>query len=106
MDTRQLILDTAERIFADHVDKAVRDRAESGELPAALWRVLNENGLTSLADAGAETGLADAYTVLRAAGSSLTAMPASDAVRMLSPALLALTASVLAPWSYSRVRHT
>ena len=68
MDTRQLILDTAERIFADHVDKAVRDRAESGELPVALWRVLNENGLTSLADAGAETGLADAYTVLRAAG--------------------------------------
>jgi alkylation response protein AidB-like acyl-CoA dehydrogenase len=68
MDTRQLILDTAERIFADHVDKAVRDRAESAELPAALWRVLDESGLTSLADAGAETGLADAYAVLRAAG--------------------------------------
>jgi alkylation response protein AidB-like acyl-CoA dehydrogenase len=82
MDTRQLILDTAERIFADHVDKAVRDRAESGELPAALWRVLNENGLTSLADAGAETGLADAYTVLRAAGRH--AMPGPLAETLLA----------------------
>jgi acyl-CoA dehydrogenase len=68
MDTRQLIVDTATRIFTDHVDKAVRDRAESGAFPEALWRVLDENGVTALGDAGGETQLADAFAVLRVAG--------------------------------------
>jgi hypothetical protein len=45
-------------------------------------------------------------TLLRAAGVQLAAIPATDAVWMLSPALLPLMASVLAPWSLSRVRHT
>jgi hypothetical protein len=45
-------------------------------------------------------------TVLRAAGVSLADMPAADTVLMLSPALLSLTVSVLAPWSLSRIRHT
>lgn len=45
-------------------------------------------------------------TLLRAAGVSLNGMPAADAVRILSPALMPLTISVLAPWSYSRIRHT
>ncbi len=44
-------------------------------------------------------------TMLRAAGLSLAEKPAADALRMLLPALLPLTISVLAPWSYSRVRH-
>jgi hypothetical protein len=45
-------------------------------------------------------------TLLRGAGVSLAGMPAADAVRLLSPTLLPFTISVLAPWSYSRVRHT
>jgi hypothetical protein len=45
-------------------------------------------------------------TLLRAAGVSLTGTHAPDAVRILSPALLPLAISVLAPWSYSRIRHT
>ena len=45
-------------------------------------------------------------TVLSAAGVSLAAMPATDAVWTLLPVLLPLTASVLAPWSLSRIRHT
>jgi hypothetical protein len=44
-------------------------------------------------------------TVLRAAGVHLAGLPAMDAVWMLSPVLLPLLASVLAPWSLSRVRH-
>jgi hypothetical protein len=43
--------------------------------------------------------------MLRAAGLSLGEKPAADALRMLLPALLPLTISVLAPLSYSRVRH-
>jgi hypothetical protein len=45
-------------------------------------------------------------TVLRMAGLSVSDMPAAGALRMLAPALLTLTVSVLAPWSYSRIRHT
>ena len=37
---------------------------------------------------------------------SLPAMPTTDALWMLSPVLLPLTVSVLAPWSLSRIRHT
>jgi len=44
-------------------------------------------------------------TVLRAAGVQLGGLPAMDAVWTLSPALLCLMASALAPWSLSRIRH-
>jgi hypothetical protein len=44
-------------------------------------------------------------TVLRAAGVQLAGMPTMDAVWILSPALLPLIASVLAPWSLNRIRH-
>jgi hypothetical protein len=45
-------------------------------------------------------------TMLRAAGVELADMAVAAAFWMLSPALLPLTASVVAPWSLSRVRHT
>jgi len=44
-------------------------------------------------------------TLLRAAGVQLAGLPTMDAVWMLSPALLPLMVSVLAPWSLSRIRH-
>jgi hypothetical protein len=43
-------------------------------------------------------------TVLRAAGLWRADVSAAAAVWMLSPALLTLTVSVLAPWSFSRIR--
>ena len=45
-------------------------------------------------------------TVLHIAGVQLAGMSAMNAIWILSPALLPLTIGVLAPWSYSRVRHT
>ena len=45
-------------------------------------------------------------TVLHMAGVQLAGMSARNAVSILSPALLPLMASVLAPWSLSRIRHT
>ena len=45
-------------------------------------------------------------TVLHMAGVQLAGMSAMNAVSILSPALLPLLVSVLAPWSLSRVRHT
>jgi hypothetical protein len=74
------------------------------------WRTFAERLLTVRQAWGVvflSTAFAAAWlTVLRAAGLSLADMPAADAVRMLSPALLSLTLGVLAPWSYSRIRHT
>ena len=45
-------------------------------------------------------------TVLHMAGAKLAGMSAMNAISVVSPALLPLTASVLAPWSLSRIRHT
>jgi hypothetical protein len=45
-------------------------------------------------------------TVLHMAGVQLAGMSAMNAAWILSPALLPLAIGVLAPWSYSRVRHT
>lgn len=44
-------------------------------------------------------------TALHAAGVQLASMPAMNAVGMLSPLLLPLIASALAPWSLNRIRH-
>jgi hypothetical protein len=45
-------------------------------------------------------------TVLHMAGVQPAGMSATNALSILWPALLPLTMSVLAPWSYSRMRHT
>ncbi len=45
-----LIADSVVRLFAEHVDKAARDRAEAGVLDAALWQRVTEGGFA--ADAG------------------------------------------------------
>jgi hypothetical protein len=45
-------------------------------------------------------------TLLQGAGVQLAGMSTANAVSMLSPPLLSLTATVLAPWSLSRIRHT
>ena len=75
-----------------------------------FWRSLAERLLTLRSACGpllvsAVFGAAW-VTVLRAAGVQFAGMPTTDAVWILSPILLTLMASVLTPWSLSRVRHT
>ena len=75
-----------------------------------LWRSFTERLLT-LGQACGALGFSATFgaawvTVLTAAGVPISTMPAGDAIGMLSPALLPLMASVIAPWSLSRVRHT
>ena len=75
-----------------------------------FWRTLAEQLLT-LRQALLAVLISGAFgaawvTVLRAGGVHLSGMPAIDAAWILSPALLPLLASVLAPWALSRVRHT
>jgi len=68
MDTTQLILDTAQKMFADHCDKALLDRAEQGHYAAQLWDVVAENGLPQLATSAGGGSLSDAFLLLRVAG--------------------------------------
>ncbi len=75
-----------------------------------LWRGFAEQLLTRGQAAGAvilSAVFAAAWlALLGAAGLSLARLSASGAAWMLSPALLPLTVSALAPWSLSRIRHT
>jgi len=74
------------------------------------WRVFAER-LLSLRSAYLAVLVSAAFgaawvMLLRAAGVQLADLSATYAFWMLSPALLPLMASVLTPWSLSRVRHT
>ena len=72
------------------------------------WRTFAEQLLTVRQQWGVvflSTAFAAAcLTVLRATGMSLTGMSATGAAWVLSLALMPLTISLLAPWSYSRIR--
>jgi hypothetical protein len=74
------------------------------------WRALDEQLLTLRSACGAvliSAAFGAAWlTMLRAAGVQLADTSTPYAFWMLSPVLLPLMASVLAPWSLSRVRHT
>jgi hypothetical protein len=74
-----------------------------------FWSGFAERVLT-LRYAGGAPAISAAFaaawlTMLRAAGVELADMPMTYALWMLSPVLLPLMASVVAPWSLNRIRH-
>ena len=75
-----LIAQTAERIFADHVDKALLDRAEApeGVFPDALWHTVQESGLHLVGrpDSGSELG--DLFGLLKVAGRHALPLPLAE----------------------------
>jgi acyl-CoA dehydrogenase len=77
-ETRQLLVDTAERIFADLCDKPLLDAAERGEFPAALWATLKDNGFHELAMRGSGVALGDAFAVLQAAARHAVPLPLTE----------------------------
>jgi hypothetical protein len=75
-----------------------------------FWKGFAERVLT-IRYAGGAVAISAAFaaawlTALHIAGVQLAMMSATNAISVVSPALLPLMASVLAPWSLSRVRHT
>lgn len=78
MSTRQMLTDSAERIFADHCTKALLDRAQEGEFPDDLWSVLQENGFAELAIADSGFELGDAFAVLKVAGRHAAPLPLAE----------------------------
>ena len=47
-ETRQMLLDMAERLFSENCDKPLLARAEAGQWPDALWAEIKAAGLPSL----------------------------------------------------------
>lgn len=78
MDTRQMLLDTAQKMFADHCDKPLLDQAELGAFPDALLGVIREGGFQQLAMASSGVELPDALAVLRIAGLYALPLPLAE----------------------------
>ena len=76
-----LIAQTAERIFADHVDKDLLDRAEapaSGVFPDALWRVVQDAGLHLVGRPDSGSDLGDLFGLLKVAGRHALPLPLAE----------------------------
>ena len=78
METRHLILDTAQRMFSDHCDKPLLDSAEQGVFPTALLTLIRENGFQQLAMHTSGVALADALAVLKPAGQHALPLPLAE----------------------------
>ena len=77
-EQRELIVDTAERLFGDLVDKAVLDAAEAGEWPAALQDALRDNGFLELGSAASGTGADELFAFIEVAGRHAVPLPLAD----------------------------
>jgi len=103
----------ASRLHIDVVFRAMRWIAAAAMVFTTVyvfWRGFADHVLTIRYTSGA-VALSAAFwaawlTVLQLAGVQLAGMSAMHALSVVSPALLPLMASGLAPWSYGRIRHT
>ncbi len=90
-EIRDDLLKTVDRLFDEHCSKAVRESAEAGEWPAALWQALEEVGLDRavLPEQAGGSGLdfEDAMAALRR--SAYHGAPVPLAETMLAGRLLA-----------------
>ena len=76
----RLIAETAERMFGDHVDKALLDAAEAGAFPDELWRIIREAGLHLVGRADSGSRLADLFGLLKVAGRHAVPLPLAEAL--------------------------
>ena len=77
MDTSQLIIDTAEKIFTDHCDKSLWDATEQGVFPSDLWQQLVENGY-QLGSANSGTETKDLFAFLKVCGRYAAPLPMAE----------------------------
>ena len=81
-DSRTMLLETADRFFADRCGKDVVNNVEKGVWPADLWKEIEEMGLPLIAvpedNGGAGGTLADMLAVLRLAGSHAVPVPLAE----------------------------
>ena len=76
-EQHELLRETLQRLFADHLTREVMEAAEQGEWPAALWKELEENGLTQpLLDE--DSSFDDARVILEVAGARSAPVPLAE----------------------------
>ena len=73
-----IIVDTATRIFADAVDKAMLDGAELGRFPASLWQSMVATGFHMVGSEDSGTGLEELYALLDVAGRHGAPLPLAE----------------------------
>lgn len=81
-DDESLLAESLEKVLADHVDAALRERAEAGHFPLALWQQLADLGLPLAAApasaGGSELPLAVALTMVGVAARHATPLPLAE----------------------------
>ena len=113
--THDLILDTAERVFTDHCNKAIRDEAESGPaddqrglFPEDLWAVVKEAGLHQVGGEESGSTLVDAFRVIRLAGKVALPMPFAEILVsnrfFQGEGLTTVAEGSIAPWARRAMR--
>ena len=98
-DTREMLLDTAGRFFAERCGKDIVNGVEKGVWPAGFWQEIEEMGLPLTAvpeDKGGVGGtLADLMAVLRLAGENAVPVPLAETA--LANLLMAAAGGTPAP---------
>ena len=77
-ETRQLILDTAGKIFSDNCDKPLLDQAETGEFPQALWDLVKQNGFDQLGTVASGTSADDLFAFVQVCGRHAVPLPLGE----------------------------
>jgi len=89
----ELIAGSIGRLFADHVDRGLRERAEAGAFDAALWQRVVEGGYPWMLAAEGAGGLGQpwrhGFAVLRAIGHWQVPLPLADTLVAAQLAALA-----------------
>ena len=81
-ETRDMLLETADRFFTDRCGRAVVNEVEKGVWPADLWKEIEQMGLPLIAVPEDKNGvggtLADMLALLRLAGSHAVPVPLAE----------------------------
>ncbi len=81
-ETRDMLLETADRFFTERCGRAVVNEVEKGVWPADLWKEIEEMGLPLVAVPEDKNGvggtLADMLALLRLAGSHAVPVPLAE----------------------------
>jgi acyl-CoA dehydrogenase len=98
-EMRNDLLNTVDRIFDEHCTRQVRESAEAGEWPGALWQALEEVGLdrAALPEEAGGSGLDFEDAMLALRRSAYHAGPVPLAETMLAGRLLAAAGLVVPP---------
>jgi acyl-CoA dehydrogenase len=81
-DVRAMLVDSATRLFSEHVDAKLLQAAKAGDLAPSLWRIVEDTQLPLISIAeksgGAGGSLSDLAAVLRVAGRFAAPVPLAE----------------------------